>query len=77
MVWNKGLTKFTNKSLLQTSLTMKSKRLDNFRSWREKMKSEGKIPSDYPEFEKNEMLAEYIGVILGDGNISEFPRTQR
>ena len=41
------------------------------------MKEIGKIPSGYPPFSESEDLAEYIGVVLGDGNIGEFPRTER
>lgn len=41
------------------------------------MKLIGKIPADYPPFIKSEVFAEYVGVILGDGNISKFPRTER
>ncbi len=41
------------------------------------MKEIGKIPKDYPKFIPSEELAEFVGVILGDGNISKFPRTER
>lgn len=41
------------------------------------MKTLGKIPNSYPEFLQSVELAEYIGVVLGDGNISSFPRTER
>jgi len=41
------------------------------------MKGLGKIPRDYSSLEKNGNLAEYIGVVLGDGNISKFPRAER
>lgn len=40
------------------------------------MKLSGKIRSTYPTFAKNESLAELIGVILGDGHIRKFPRTE-
>lgn len=40
------------------------------------MKEEGKIRSVYPALEKNESLAELIGVVLGDGHIRKFPRTE-
>ncbi len=73
--WNKGLTKDTHLSLLKTSQTMKEKGIDNFSKWRKKMKSEGKIRSEYPSFKKDGDLAELIGVILGDGHIRKYPRT--
>lgn len=41
------------------------------------MKVLGKIPGGYAELIKCEELAEFVGVILGDGNISKFPRTER
>lgn len=41
------------------------------------MKDLGKIPKDYKPIIISGDLAEYIGVILGDGNISCFPRTER
>lgn len=41
------------------------------------MKKMGIIPADYPPLVLCGDLAEYIGVMLGDGNISAFPRTER
>jgi len=74
--WNLGLTKENNHSLRKTSETMKRKKLDNFSEWRERMKREGKIKSEYPELEKNGDLAELIGAVLGDGHICVYPRTE-
>jgi hypothetical protein len=56
---------------------MKERRIDNFAEWREKMKKIGKIKSDYTPFTKDNYLAELIGVVLGDGHIQIFPRTER
>jgi DNA-binding transcriptional regulator WhiA len=50
---------------------MKCRKLDNFREWREKH------PVHYASIPKNAALAEYIGVVLGDGHIEKFPRTER
>ncbi len=77
MSWNRGLNKYTSENVLKISQTFKIKHIDNFKKWRDRMRSLGKIPSDYPEFSKSEELAELIGVTLGDGNISQFPRTER
>lgn len=77
MSWNKGLTKITSESVLKISKTFRKKHIDNFKNWRDKMRKLGKIPNGYPEFSRNEQLAELIGVVLGDGNISRFPRTER
>lgn len=41
------------------------------------MRENGIIPKSYPRFSPSGDLAEYIGVMLGDGNISKFPRTER
>jgi len=56
---------------------MRNKKIDNFRRWREEMKKIGIIPNGYPPLKKSRKLAEYLGVVLGDGNISKFPRTER
>jgi len=74
--WNKGLTKETSVSVRKTSDTMKKRKIDNFAKWRNEMKASGKIVSEYPLFEKNGDLAELIGVVLGDGHIRKFPRTE-
>ncbi len=74
--WNKGFTKLTHPSLLKTSETMKNRGLDNFSKWRDGMKLAGKIRSLYPKFKKDADLAELIGVILGDGHIRKYPRTE-
>ncbi len=75
--WNKGLTKETNKSIKQISLTMKRRKINNFSKWRERMIKSGKIKSIYKDLKKDGDLAELIGVILGDGHIGIFPRTDR
>lgn len=74
--WNRGFTKETHLSVLKISETFKRKRLDNFKEWRDRMKKLGKIRSNYPALKKNGDLAELIGVVLGDGHIEKFPRTE-
>lgn len=76
-VWNKGETKETNLSVKKISETMRRERIDNFAKWREEMVKLGKIKSEYPKFEKTKELAELIGMVLGDGNISKHTRTER
>ena len=73
--WSKGYTKNTHPSVMQISSTMKARKIDNFAKWREEMKHQGKITAGYPELKKNGDLAEFIGVVLGDGHMSRFPRT--
>lgn len=74
--WNKGFTKYTHPSVLKISETFKRKKLDNFKRWRDEMKKLGKIRSSYPIFKKEGDLAELIGVVLGDGHIGFFPRSE-
>ena len=75
--WSKGFTKENHPSIRKISNTMKRKKLDNFKKWREEMKAIGKIKSVYPKLSRSENLAELIGMILGDGHIEKFPRTER
>ena len=74
--WSKGQTKETNISIKKISDTMKRKKIDNFGVWRERMKKEGKLKTEYSTFAKNGDLAEFIGVVLGDGHIRNYPRTE-
>lgn len=74
--WNAGFTKLTHPSVLKISTTMRRKGVDNFRVWRERMRRQGKIPSGYPSFRPSGDFAELIGVVLGDGHIEKFPRTE-
>lgn len=74
--WSKGLTKNTNISIMKRSKTMREKGLDNFSRWRETMRATGQLISKYPKLNKNGDLAELIGVVLGDGHIRKFPRTE-
>lgn len=75
-VWNKGFTKESHPSVLKISQTMRKKKIDNFSEWRKEAKQKGLMRSKYPSLVKNEDLAELIGVVLGDGNIGKFPRTE-
>ena len=75
--WNKGQTKETNLSVMKISQTMRERHIDNFKNWRKKMVEQGVLKTDFSLLNKDEALAELIGVILGDGNISEFPRCER
>lgn len=74
--WSKGLTKFSHPSIFKTSQTMKERSIDNFKEWRDRMRVEGKIKSKYLPFKKDGDLAELVGVILGDGHIRAYPRTE-
>ena len=69
MPWNKGDTKATNISLSRLSDTLRTKKEWNFSKW------QGNRKINYVEPEKNETLAELIGIILGDGNLYKHFRT--
>lgn len=72
--WCSGHSKETHPSILKISKTFKKKKIDNFSDWRKQMKEGGKW--NYPELTKSGDLAELIGVVLGDGHICKFPRTE-
>jgi hypothetical protein len=74
--WSKGLTKENHPSIKKISETMKSRKIDNFLIWREKMRKVGKIKTTYLALKKDGDLAELIGVTLGDGHICIYPRTE-
>jgi len=70
--WNKGKTKFTHPSVLKISKTMRAKPESNFANW-QKLKKKRL----HHKIRKSKHLAELIGIILGDGCIEQFPRTER
>lgn len=74
--WNKGHTKKTHCSVAKIARTFKRRKIDNFSKWREKMKKEGKLNINYSPLEPSSDLSELIGVVLGDGYIGKFPRTE-
>lgn len=76
VAWNRGLTQHNHPSVRQMADTMRRKRIDNFKVWRDEMKRQGLIKSRYPALKQNGDLAELIGVILGDGHIGKFPRCE-
>jgi len=74
--WNKGFTKETHPSVAKISRTFKIKKIDNFARWRREMINRGLIKTNYPPLQRSGDLAELIGVILGDGYIGKFSRTE-
>jgi DNA-binding transcriptional regulator WhiA len=56
---------------MKISKTLSAKPRSNFYYWQIEHKKE------YKPFKKDNNLAELIGVILGDGHIERFPRTER
>lgn len=70
------LSSETHSSVAKISRTFKNKKIDNFAKWREMAKEEGLIMKEYPHLEKNNNLAFLIGMVLGDGHIHCFPRTE-
>ena len=74
--WCKGYTKETHPSVLKISKTFKRKKIDNFKRWRQEAIKLGILKTNYPPLKQNGDLAELIGVVLGDGHIERFPRTE-
>jgi len=74
--WNKGFTKETHESVAKISKTFKRKKIDNFKKWRERAVKLGILRKQSFHLKQNGDLAELIGVILGDGYIGKFPRTE-
>lgn len=74
--WNKGKTKITDSSVRKISTTMIAKKIDNFAEWRKKSKTSGIIQNTEQKLKKSLNLCFLIGLSLGDGNISKFPRVE-
>jgi len=80
--WSKGYTKETHSSVAKISETFKRKKINNFAKWQKEMRRLGKWPRRkgrtlaYPLPKRTGDLAEFVGVMLGDGNIFKFPRTE-
>lgn len=72
--WNKGKTKETHPSLAKLSYNLKLQKEWNFSKWQKERRKQRR--SQYREFIRNKSLAELIGIILGDGNLYKFPRTE-
>lgn len=73
--WNKGFTKENNLSVKKISETMKLRKIDNFKKWRTEMKKLGKIGGT-KSLIKNGDFAELLGLVLGDGSIHKYDRTE-
>ncbi len=56
---------------------MKRKKIDNFAAWRRRSIRAGKIIVEFPPLKRDGDLAELVGVLLGDGHLQKFPRTER
>lgn len=72
--WNKGKTKDNHPGLRRLSQTLKAAKEWNFSDWQRKRKLQ--YVSQYKELEKDNNLAELIGIILGDGNLHKHLRTE-
>ena len=58
--WSKGYTKYTHASVRKISETMKKKKIDNFRLWRDKRILDGEIGGLIP--------------LVKNGDLSDFPQ---
>lgn len=70
----RSISQMMDARALKISETMRARKLDNFKRWRDEMKRIGKIKSSYPALKKNGDLAELIGVTLGDGHVYKHDR---
>ena len=75
--WNKGKNKESDDGVRKISETFKLKHINNFANWRKQMIQEGKIIANPNPLRKNKFTAVLIGLVLGDGNIHKFPRTEK
>lgn len=73
--WNKGETKETHPSLAKLSYNLKLQKEWNFSKWQREWRKQKRI--QYKKFIRDENLAELIGIVLGDGSLEKFPRTER
>jgi hypothetical protein len=71
MLPNKDSAEKENAIGRKISATMKARKIDNFKEWRNAHRIH------YARIPHNGDLAEYIGVVLGDGHIEKLPRTER
>lgn len=73
--WNKGYTKITHPRIQKFSQTLKRNKIDNLAKWRA-FYQKNRVTEAARSLLKDENLAFLIGLILGDGNIYRFPRTE-
>lgn len=76
-VWNRGKTKEDDPRVRKISETFKAKGIDNFAQWRLNARLTGKIPLTHIPLARTEQPAFLVGLILGDGHIEKFPRSER
>jgi len=74
-VWNKDKTKYNDARVKKISDTFKRKNLDNFALWRLNARKTGKIPDVTKPFEQSKELAFLIGLVLGDGYVTNMAHT--
>lgn len=74
--WNKGKNKDNDRRVRKISATLKTKKIDNFKNWRENAKRLGIIPNPNRLLDQNKELAFLTGMILGDGYLAKTPRTE-
>ncbi|MBI2474346.1 MAG: hypothetical protein HYV68_01475 [Candidatus Taylorbacteria bacterium] len=73
--WSRGLTKATSKSIDKISQTFKKRHIDNFLSWRQSEEFRDRYKPPVP-LVRNGDMAFLIGLILGDGHVNKFDRTE-
>jgi hypothetical protein len=74
--WNLGKTKKTDNRVRKIADTLKARNIDNFAKWREKAYDQGLIVRSDTPLTQDKTLAFLTGLILGDGHLRKFPRTE-
>ncbi|KKP63088.1 MAG: hypothetical protein UR56_C0002G0065 [Candidatus Roizmanbacteria bacterium GW2011_GWC2_34_23] len=74
--WNKGKNKNNDLGVKKISDTLKTKKIDNFKIWRENAKKLEIIPNSKKLLNQDEDLAFLTGLILGDGHLAKASRTE-
>ncbi|HEY4496002.1 MAG TPA: LAGLIDADG family homing endonuclease [Candidatus Paceibacterota bacterium] len=73
--WSKGYTKESHSSIAKISNTFKHRKIDNFAKWRIWARKNNIIANPL-SLNRDGDLAFLIGLVLGDGNIYRFKRTE-
>lgn len=73
--WSKGKTKMTHPSLAKLSWTLKQRKEWNFSEWQKMNKGRLRRIRE-KRLKRSSNLAELMGIILGDGNLVNLPRTE-
>lgn len=75
--WSKDKTKETDARLRKMSETFKVRKIDNFKKWRNIQYQKGVFLNNPKPLFLDSDLSQLIGLVIGDGHIQAFPRTEK